>query len=168
MLDGYPWRRARRTAASSRFLMLRILRWLGVLVALSVVCAVGVLGAFATTAKLSRTTPTCKPAEKSTKAKPCIPLCKTGQKSTKAKPCTRAKTAHPITITYPFTVPQRPPAPSATGPGTTTQPTLVGNTPAPLAGDDCPDGTVIPESANAGDEDADNESGFPSDGDGCL
>ncbi len=152
--------------------MLRTLRWFGALVVLSVVGTVGALGAFATTAALSRTTPSCKPAEKSTKAKPCIPPCKARQKSTKAKPCAKAKPARAVMITFPLTVPQRPPTPPAPGgtttPGTTTQPTQGGNTPPPLAGDDCPDGTVIPESANAGDEDGDNESGFPSDGDGCL
>lgn len=153
-------------------MVLRTLRWFGVLVVLTGVGTVGALGALATTTTLSRTTPTCKSAEKSTKARPCIPRCKTGQKSTKAKPCAKAKTSSAITITYPLTVPQRPVAPGGAGgtttPGTTTQPAQVGNTPPPLASDDCPDGTAIPESANAGDEDNDNESGFPSDGDGCL
>ena len=150
--------------------MIRLVRWLGIVVVLSVVGTVGALGAFATTAAPARTPPTCKPAQKSTKAKPCIPGCRTGQKSTKARPC--AKTPRAITITFPLTVPARPlppPGPGGTpSPGTTSQPAQAGNTPPPLSADNCPDGTVIPESANAGDEDDDNESGFPSDGDGCL
>ncbi len=149
--------------------MIRLVRRFGVVVLLAVVGTVGALGAFATTAA-SRTTPACKPAQKSTKAKPCIPACRTGQKSTKARPC--ARTPREITITFPLTVPARPLPPSGpagtTSPGTTTRPVQTGNTPPPLAADNCPDGTVIPESANAGDEDDDNESGFASDGDGCL
>jgi hypothetical protein len=148
----------------------RVLRWFGVLVLLAVVGSIGALGALATTATVSRTAPTCKPAQKSTRAKSCIPVCKTGQTPTKAKPCAKKPKPHAITITYPLTVPTRPPAATGgtTPAATTTQPAAVGNTPLPLAGDNCPDGTVIPESANAGDEDNDNESGFPSDGDGCL
>jgi hypothetical protein len=148
---------------------LRLVRWFGLLALLALVGVMGTLTAFAATATLSRTTPACKSGQKNTKAKPCTPVCKTGQKNTKAKPCAKEPKARPITITYPLTVPIRPSSPSGTTPaGTTTRPASGTNTPPPLASDDCPDGTAIPESANAGDEDADNESGFPSDGDGCL
>ncbi len=32
----------------------------------------------------------------------------------------------------------------------------------------CAPGTLVPVGPNTGDEDDDNEGGFPSDGDGCL
>jgi hypothetical protein len=164
----------------------RLVRSLVVFVVLSAVAVCGGLVAYASTGVHSAATPICKTTQRSTKAKPCIVACKAGQKSTKAKPCiaackadqgsTKARpcvkttTVPAITITYPLTTVPRPPATTGAGattsPSTTTQST--GNTPPPAAGDECPDGTVIPESANAGDEDEDNESGFPSDGDGCV
>ncbi len=54
-----------------RLVVIRLVRRFGVVVLLAVVGTVGALGAFATTAA-SQPTPACKPAQKSTKAKPCI------------------------------------------------------------------------------------------------
>jgi hypothetical protein len=146
----------------------RLLRRLLVFVVLTILGAAGAFTALASTVGNSARTPICRPAQKSSKARPCLEPCKPGQKSTSAKPCAKAVPVR-ITITIPTTTPlarsQPRPATTATGPYT--------GVPA-LPSDGCPPGTVSPlnpdgsDAQDQGDGDADNQSGFPSDGDGCF
>jgi hypothetical protein len=148
------------------------MRGLLTVVALFTLGVAGAFTALAATKPTAAKTPTCRPDQKSTKAKPCLTPCKAGQKSTKAKPCAKAVAVR-ITITLPTTTP---PVRTATGPGGATPGTVTGSytgVPA-LPSDNCPPGTVSPlnpdgsDAQDQGDGDADNQSGFPSDGDGCY
>jgi hypothetical protein len=150
----------------------RVVQRLLVFPVLLILGAAGGFAALASTSARSAQTPTCRPAQKSTKAKPCLKPCKPGQKSTKAKPCAKAV---PVRITITLTTTTAPvraqPQPGTAGAGTATSP--YAGVPA-LPSDDCRPGTVSPlnpdgsDAQDQGDGDADNQSGFPSDGDGCF
>jgi uncharacterized cupredoxin-like copper-binding protein len=79
-------------------------------------------------------------------------------------PASSASNSSPTTSTPTTTAPATTTT-TKTSPGTTTSGGVVNGQ---ATDPSCPAGTLVPVGPGAGDQDDDNEGGFPSDGDGCL
>jgi hypothetical protein len=126
----------------------RSIRWLAPLMLVLIVGAVAAYGATTASTSVSKTVPTCKKGQKSTKAHPC----KVAKKKTVAKAPTPAKPTTTTTSSKTATPSTSGSSSAAAGGGGAANP------------DGCPAGQTIPV---GGDNDADNDGG-PSDGDGCI